>query len=447
MPNNAFKPRWGKRPGIASCYTGFIDKVFPEDLPGIPPARQVGFQIDLIPGFAPVARAPYRLAPSEMKELSDQLKELADKGFIRPSSSPCQGIHVDPVKIESIKDWASPKTATEIRQFLGLGAVIMQREKVIAYGSRQLKVYEKNYTTHDLELGAVVFARKIWRHYIKCLTCLRVKSEHEKPSGLLVQPELPQWKWDNITIDFVTKLPKTQSGNDTIWVVVDRLTKSAHFLPMTETNPIEKLARLYMKKVVTRHGILVSIICDHDPRAFQKAMGTRLDMSTTYHPETDGQRKRTIQTLEDMLRACMINYGNVRKDTYRCLNFHTTTVTMLVLKLPHFRHLMVESVDHPFVGSKSETPSSPVPNLFMRQPRRLCKLSREFKLLEIAKRVMLIREKLNPRYIGPFKVLAKVGTVAYRLKLPEELSRVHSTFHVSNLKKCLCDEPLAISLD
>ncbi|GKF04465.1 putative reverse transcriptase domain-containing protein [Tanacetum coccineum] len=124
----------------------------------------------------------------------------------------------------------------------------------------------------------------------KCLTCLRVKAEHQKPSGLLVQPAIPQWKWENITMDFVTKLPRTQSGNDTIWVIVDRLTKSAHFLPMRETDPMDKLAKLYLKEVVTRHGIPVSIICDRDPRftsnfwrSFQKAMGTRLDMSTAYH--------------------------------------------------------------------------------------------------------------------------------------------------------------------
>ncbi|GKF36577.1 putative reverse transcriptase domain, ribonuclease H-like domain, aspartic peptidase domain protein, partial [Tanacetum coccineum] len=151
----------------------------------------------------------------------------------------------------------------------------------------------------------------------KCLTCSRVKAKHQKPSGLLVQPEIPQWKWDKITMDFVTKLPRTQKGNDTIWVIVDRLTKSAHFLPMRETDPMDKLVRLYLKEVVTRHGIPVSIICDRDPRftsnfwrSFQKAMGTRLDMSTAYHPETDGQSERTIQTLEDMLRACVIDFGN-----------------------------------------------------------------------------------------------------------------------------------------
>ncbi|GJS39551.1 putative reverse transcriptase domain-containing protein [Tanacetum coccineum] len=693
-------------------------EVFPEDLPGIPPTRQVEFRIDLVPGATPVARAPYRLAPSEMKELAEQLQELTDKGFIRPSSSPwgapvlfvkkkdgsfrmcidyrelnkltvknryplpriddlfdqlqgssiyskidlrsgyhqlrvreedipktafrtryghyefqvmsfgltnapavfmdlmnrvckpyldkfvivfiddiliyskskkeheehlrqilkllkkeelyakfskcefwisrvqflghvidCRGIHVDPAKIESIKDWASPKTPTEIRQFLGLagyyrrfiegfskiaktmtkltqkgvkfdwgdkqeaafqllkqklcsapilalpegsedfiaycdaskkglGAVLMQREKVISYASRQLKIHEKNYTTHDLELGAVVFALKIWRHYLygtkctvftdhkslqhildqkelnmrqrrwlellsdydceiryhpgkanvvadalsrkereplrvralvmtigldlpkqilkaqtearkpenikkedvggilvenskdpeklrteklepradgtmclngrswlpcygdlrtvimheshkskysihpgsdkmyqdmkklywwpnmkaniatyvsKCLTCAKVKAEHQRPSGLLVQPEIPQWKWDNITMDFVTKLPKSSQGYDTIWVIVDRLTKSAIFMPMRETDPMDKLERMYLKEVVTKHGIPVSIICDRDPRftsnfwkSLQKALGTSLYMSTAYHPQIDG---------------------------------------------------------------------------------------------------------------------------------------------------------------
>ncbi|GJT81640.1 putative reverse transcriptase domain-containing protein [Tanacetum coccineum] len=143
-----------------------------------------------------------------------------------------------------------------------------------------------------------------------------VKAEHQRPSGLLVQPKIPEWKWDNITMDFVTKLPKTSQGYDTIWVIVDRLTKSAIFTPMRETDPLDKLARLYLKEVVTRHGIPVSIICDRDPRfasnfwrSLQNALGTNLDMSTAYHPQTDGQSERTIQTLEDMLRACAIDFG------------------------------------------------------------------------------------------------------------------------------------------
>ncbi|GKB27197.1 putative reverse transcriptase domain-containing protein, partial [Tanacetum coccineum] len=125
----------------------------------------------------------------------------------------------------------------------------------------------------------------------KCLTCARVKAEHQRPSGLLVQPEIPEWKWDNITMDFITKLPKSSQGFDTIWVIVDRLTKSAHFLP----------------------------ICDHDGRftsnfwrSFQKDLGTDISMSTAYHPDTNGQSERTIQTLEDMLRACVIDFGKGR---------------------------------------------------------------------------------------------------------------------------------------
>ncbi|GJY97051.1 putative reverse transcriptase domain-containing protein [Tanacetum coccineum] len=522
--------------------------VFPEDLPGLPPTRQVEFQIDLIPGAAPVARAPYRLAPSEMKELSEQLKELSDKGFIRPSSSPwgapvliddlfdqlqgssvyskidlrsgyhqlrvreedilkmafrtryghyefqvmpfgltnalavfidlmnrvckpfldklvivfidniliysknkkeheehlkavlellkkeklyakfskckfwipkvqflshvidSQGIYMDPAKIESIKDCKSPKTSTEIRQFLGLagyyrrfiegfskiaksmtkltqkgvkfdwgdkqeaafqllkqklcsalilalpegskdfivycnashkglGDVLMKREKTEARKPENIKNEDvggmlvenskdpEKFRTEKLEPrtdGTLCFNGRSWLpHYddlrtvimheshkskysiylgsdkmyqdmkklywwpnmkaniaiyvSKCLTCAKVKAEHQRPSGLLVQPEIPQWK---------------------------------------EIDPMEKLARMYLKKVVTRHGIPVLIICDHDPRfasnfwrSLQKALGTNLDMSIAYHPQTDRQSERTIQTLEDMLRACAIDFG------------------------------------------------------------------------------------------------------------------------------------------
>nr|GFC42649.1 putative reverse transcriptase domain-containing protein [Tanacetum cinerariifolium] len=141
----------------------------------------------------------------------------------------------------------------------------------------------------------------------KCLTCDKVKAKHQKPSGLLVQPKIPKWKWDNITMDFVTKHPKSSQGYDTIWVIVDRLTKSAIFTPIRETDPMDKLARIYLKEVITRHGIPVSIISDRDPRFTSNFW--RLDMSTAYHPETDGQSERTIQTLEDMLRACEIDFG------------------------------------------------------------------------------------------------------------------------------------------
>ncbi|GKE87766.1 putative reverse transcriptase domain-containing protein [Tanacetum coccineum] len=149
----------------------------------------------------------------------------------------------------------------------------------------------------------------------KCLTCARVKAKHQRPLGLLVQPKIPEWKWDNITMDFITKLPKLLQGFDTIWVIVDPLTKSAHFLPIRENDPLDKLARLYLNKIVARRGIPVSIICDRDGRfmsniwkSFQKSLGVDISMNTAYHPETDGQSERTIQTLKDMLRACVIDF-------------------------------------------------------------------------------------------------------------------------------------------
>ncbi|GJW24139.1 putative nucleotidyltransferase, ribonuclease H [Tanacetum coccineum] len=299
-----------------------------------------------------------------------------------------EGIHVDPAKIESIKDWASPKTPTEIHQFLGLaekaeaafqllkqklcsapilalpegsenfvvycdasykglGAGLMQREKVIAYASRQLKVHEKNYTTHDLELGAVVFALKMWRHY------LYVKIEYQKPSGLLVQQEILQWKWENITMDFVTKLPKTTAGQDTIWVIVDHLTKSSHFFPMREDDMLEKLTRQYLKEVVSRQGVPVSILSD--------LKDSQLTVPEIIHETTEKivPIKNRIQAARDRQKS----YADVRQ---KPLEFQVGDKVMLKVS--------------PWKG-----------------------------VIRFGK-----RGKLNPRYIIPFKIIAKVETVAYR---------------------------------
>nr|GFB35931.1 putative reverse transcriptase domain-containing protein [Tanacetum cinerariifolium] len=138
------------------------------------------------------------------------------------------------------------------------------------------------------------------RSWLPCYGDLRTVIMHE-PSGLLVQPKIPEWKWDKIIMDFVTKLPESSQGYDTIWVIADRLTMFVIFVPMRETDLMEKLARMYLKEVVARHGIPVLIICDRDPRfasnfwkSLQKALGTILDMSTAYHLEIDGQSERTI---------------------------------------------------------------------------------------------------------------------------------------------------------
>ena len=149
----------------------------------------------------------------------------------------------------------------------------------------------------------------------RCLTCQQVKTEHQKPAGLLQPLEIAEWKWEHVTMDFVTHLPRTPQRHDAVWVIVDRLTKSAYFLALRMTFSLERFCQLYIQEIVWLHGVPVSIVSDRDPRftvhfwkSFQKAMGTRLTMSTAFHPQTDGQSERTIQVLEDMLRAYVLDH-------------------------------------------------------------------------------------------------------------------------------------------
>ncbi|KAJ9552808.1 LOW QUALITY PROTEIN: hypothetical protein OSB04_016853 [Centaurea solstitialis] len=528
----------------------------------------------------------------------------------------------------------------------GLGCVLMQNEKVIAYASRQLEVHEKNYTTHDLELGAVVFVLKIWRHYLygtkctiftdhkslqcildqkmlnmrqrrwvellsdydceikispregecssrrakqegkgeadkdkghgsildaqmealkadnlkketflniekefeekvdgvcyfkgriwiprveqlrkmlmdeahqsrysihpgsdkmykglkehywwpgmkrdiatyvsKCLTCAKVKAEHQKPSGLLQQPEIPEWKWEQISMDFVTMLPKTKKGHDTIWVIVDRLTKSAHFLPIKETYSIDKLAQPYVGEIVMRHGVPISIISDRDSRftsrfwqSLQATLGTRVDLSTAYHPQTDGQTERTIQTLEDMLRACMLEFGGSWDDHLPLVEFSYNNSYHASIQCAPYEALYGRKCRSPLnwleVGEnrlfrpdvvqettdkikmvqeklkvardrqKSYADNRRKPLEFQVGDKVLLKVSPWKGLLRFGK-----KGKLNPRYVGPFKIMERIGPVAYRLDLPSELNSIHDAFHVSNLKKCLSEETIVLPLE
>ncbi|GJR23481.1 putative reverse transcriptase domain-containing protein, partial [Tanacetum coccineum] len=256
-----------------------------------------------------------------------------------------------------------------------------------------------------------------------------------------MKADIATYKWDNITMDFVTKLPKTSQGYDTIWVIVNRLTKSAIFTSMRETDPMDKLTRIYLNEVVTRHGIPISIICDRDPwfasnfwRLLQNALGTNLDMSTAYHPQTDRQSERTIQTLEDMLHACVIDFEKVGEAQI----LDPELIQETTEKIVQIKQRMQAAHDR----QKSYADLKRKPMEFQVEDKVMLKVSPWKGVVRFGK-----RGKLNPRYVGPFKVIERVGEVAYKLELPEELSRVHNTFHVSNLKKCHADEPLAVPLD
>ncbi|GKD40320.1 putative reverse transcriptase domain-containing protein [Tanacetum coccineum] len=281
----------------------------------------------------------------------------------------------------------------------------------------------------------------------KCLTCAKVKAEYQKPSGLLVQPVIPVYKWENITMDFVTKLPKTTFGQDTIWVIVDRLKKSARFLPMKETDSMEKLTRQYLKEVVSRHGV-----------------------------PTDGQSERTIQTLEDMLRAYVIDFGKGWDKHLPLVEFSYNNSYHTIIKVAPFEALYGQKYRSPICWAKVRDAQLTGPEIVHETTEKIIQIKKriqaardrqksytdkrrkplEFEVRDKATLKVLPwkgvirfgkRGKLNPRYIGSFKILNRVGTLAYRLELPIRLNRVHSTFHVSNLKKCFIDEPLAIPLD
>ncbi|GJT91018.1 putative reverse transcriptase domain-containing protein, partial [Tanacetum coccineum] len=358
-------------------------EVFPKDLPGLPPTRQVEFQIDLIPGVAPVARAPYRLEPSEMKELSEQLKEISYKLL---SDYDCE-IRYYPGKANVVVDALNRKEQIKPLRVRALVMTIgLDLPKQILNAQTEARKPE-NLKNEDVG-GMLIENSKDPE---------KLRMEKLEPhadgtlclNGLLVQLDIPQWKWDNITMDFVMKLPKSSQGYDTIWVIVDRLTKSAIFVPMRETDPIEKLARMYLK---------------------EKALGTNLDMSTTYHPQTNGQSEGTIQTLEDMLRACVIDFGKGWVNHFPLVEFSYNNSYHASIKIKQRIQAARE------------------------RQKSYADLKRKSMEFHVGDKVML-------------KVLEKVRSVAYKLELPQELSKVHNTFHVSNLKKCYSDDPLVVPLE
>ncbi|GJW79403.1 putative reverse transcriptase domain-containing protein [Tanacetum coccineum] len=245
---------------------------------------------------------------------------------------------------------------------------------------------------------------------------------------------------------------------------------------------METLTRLYIKEIVSRHGVPISIISDRDShftsrfwQSMQSALGTQLDMSTAYHPETDGQSERTIQTLEDMLRACVIDFGKGGK-TPPLVEFSYNNSYHASIKAAPFEALYGRKCRSPVCWAEVGDVQLTGPEIIHETTEKIVQIRQRLQAardrqrsyanvrrkpleFQVGDRVMLKvspqkgvirfgkRGKLNPRYIRPFKILDRVDPLVYKLELSEELSNVHSTFHVSNLKKCLFDESLVIPMN
>ncbi|GJZ65795.1 putative reverse transcriptase domain-containing protein [Tanacetum coccineum] len=393
------------------------------------------------------------------------------------------GIHVDPSKIKAVKNWKTPRTPNEIELFSDYDCEIRYHHGKANVVADALSRKEREVVDEIAVLkkgldemieqrsdGTLYYLDRIWvplKGEVRTLTMdeayklkysvhpgadKRYYDLRDRPFGLLQQPEIPIWKWEGIAMDFVTKFPRTSSGHDII-------------------------------RIVARHGMPISIISDRGSRftsrfwqAMQEALGTRLDMSTAYHPQTNRQSEHTIHTLEDMLRACILDFEGSWDVHLLLVEFSYNNSYHSSVRCAPFEALYGRKCRSPIMWAEVGEGQLIGPELVQETTEKISQIKDRLKaardrqksyadkrkkplefsvgdyvLLKVSPWKGVVRfgkkGKLAPRFVGPFEIIEKEGLVAYRLDLPEELIGVHDTFHLSNLKKCLADPTLQVPLD
>jgi hypothetical protein len=315
--------------------------------------------------------------------------------------------------------------------------------------------------------------REIAQYVSECDTCQRIKASHLKSTGALQPLSIPLWKWDDISMDFIVGLPNTSRHQDSIWVIVDQLTKVAHFLPVHTTDKAQKYAELYIDRIVCLHGLPRTIVSDRGAQfvarfweQLQESLGTKLIRSLAYHPQTDGQTERVNQILEDMLRACVIDCGKNWDKHLSLAEFAYNNSYQSSLRMAPFEALYGRRCRTPLNWSQPGEREVFGPDLVTEAERKVKLIRKNLKAaqarqksyhdkrrkplqFEVGDFVYLkvsptkgvqrfeIKGKLAPRYIGPYEIIEACGPVAYKLMLPPKMSAIHSVFHVSQLKTCV----------
>ncbi|XP_070015847.1 uncharacterized protein [Nicotiana sylvestris] len=404
-------------------------EVFPDDLPGLPPERIIDFGIDLMPSTQPISIPPYRMAPAEHNELREQLKDLLDKGFIRPSVSPW-GATVLFVK----KKDGSLRMCVDYRQ---LNKVTIKNkvfkpflDTFIIVFIDDILVYSKSKEEHAEHLRIALQTLKENELYAK----------FSKLQRRSLGREIQKLANDGIRLD------ETEEGDITTYALAQS-SLVAHVKDKEDENPyLVKLKEGVRSKEITAF----TLGSDGRPsvhgkfwQAFQKRLGTKVNLSTAFHPQTDGQAARTIQTLEDMMRACVIDFGGNLDDHLPLIEFSYNNSYQASIGMAPYEALYGRrSLKAAQSRQKSYSDKRHRELEFMVGDKVFLKVSPMKGVMRFGK-----KGKLRPRFIGPYEILEKKGNVAYKLALPVELSSVNPVFHVSMLRKYIHDESHIILVD